>query len=379
MDKFYNVDSLRKKAIRKLPRPVCDYLEGGADDEKSLSNNISAFDRYQIVPRVLRDITGIDTKTLLFGREINMPLFLSPTGQTRLFHHQGELPVAAAAAEFGTFYVQSTFSSETIETISAVSDGPSAFQVYVLEDKTLNKEMIERAKAANIDALFLTVDSAVGGNRERDIRSGFTVPPQPTLQSLLQIAVKPAWAFGYLRSGGAVLGNLAGAPTMSNTNKDAFIDYMSRLIEHKLTWEMAADMISDWGKPFAIKGIMSVKDARRALEIGASAVIISNHGGRQMDCTPAPIELVREIRAAIGDELEIVVDGGIRRGSDMMKALAFGANACSIGRPYLYGLIVGGQSGVHKALTILQSEFLRNMALCGCRSLSDINEHLVRE
>ena len=375
--KSLNINDLHKLSKKRLPRPIYDYMAGGADDEVALGNNIAGFSRYQLVPQALRDVTRIDTTTRVLGCDIDLPFFISPIGQPRFFHPDSDLAGARAAAKFNTIFSLSSFSSNTLEEVAAVSTAPKMFQVYVLSDADLNRRILDRCKAANYNALCLTVDTVVGGNRERDLRNGLTIPPKLSLASIFEFARKPRWVYNYLRDNGRDLANLDDAPS----SKDAadFVQYMSGLLERHLTWEYAEEMINYWGGPFAIKGVMSAQDALRAVEIGASAVIISNHGGRQLDSAPAPIEMVAEIREAVGDKLEIIVDGGIRRGSDIMKALALGADACSIGRPYVYGLGAGGQAGVERSLEILKSELIRDMTLAGCASVADITPELIRD
>lgn len=381
LNKAINIDDMHALARRRLPGPIYDYMAGGADDEVALANNMAGFSRYQLVPRCLQDVTSIDTTTRVLGCDIDVPFFISPVGQPRFFHPDSDLAGARAAANFNTFFTLSSFSSKTLEEVAAVSQAPKMFQVYVLSNADLNRRILDRCKAANYNALCLTVDTLVGGNRERDLRNGLTIPPKLSPGSMLEFARKPAWVFRYFwdsyRGGGRDLANLDVAPS----SKDAanFVKFMTDLLERHLTWEHAEEMISYWGGPFAIKGVLSVEDARRAVEVGASAIMISNHGGRQLDSAPAPIELVAEIREAVGDKLEIIVDGGVRRGSDIVKALALGANACSIGRPYVYGLAAGGQAGVEWSLAILKSEVERDMALTGSSSIAGLTAGLIRD
>jgi L-lactate dehydrogenase (cytochrome) len=379
INRCFNIADLHKKAKSTLPAPVYGYLECGSDDQYSYKNNTTAFDQYQLQPQQLNDVSTIDTHTEVLGCKIDWPVILSPTGLTRMFHPQGELAVARAAKSCGTAYSTSTFSTTGLETIASETDGPKIFQVYVLSDPTLNDELIDRAKAANYNALCLTVDTIVGGNRENVLRSGMTTPPQLTLKSALQFALRPSWVWNYVTNPKWDLANLSNSPSMGGGSDESMADYLEGLLEKKLTWKHAERMIDRWNGPFAIKGILSVEDAKRAVDIGASTLMISNHGGRQLDATPAPIELVSDIRNAVGDKIEIIVDGGIRRGTHILKAIAMGANCCSIGRPYLYGLAAGGQTGVEKALNLLREELERNMKLAGCSNLPAINDSLIRK
>lgn len=374
-----NIADLHHEARRCLPLPVYQYLERGSDDEYSLRNNTSAFDHYQLQPHALADVSRIDTRTQVFGCEIEWPVILAPTGMSRLFHPDGELAVARAAAQAGSLYCASTFSSTDLESIAAASQGPKMFQVYVVTDQQLNDQLIERACNAGYQAMCLTVDTVVGGNREAVARAGMSIPPVLSLKSMLQFAARPRWVWNYLSRPKWDLANLSEHIRPGRNGKRDMASYLGGLLERRLDWTHAERIIRQWNGPFAIKGIMSVADARRAREIGASAIFISNHGGRQLDCTPAPIELVAEIRAALGADIEIIVDGGIRRGTHILKALAMGANVCSIGRPYLYGLAVAGQAGVEHALRLLRAELERDMTLSGSASIAAITADLVRD
>lgn len=373
-----NISDLRKYAKTKLPRPIYTFLENGSDDEYSVDNNSRAFDQLQLKPRVLRDVSSIDTRTTIMGQKVDWPVILAPTGQSRMFHHEGELAVARAAHDSGMLYSLSTFSTLDLETVAQETPGPKMFQIYVLTDHGLNDAIIERCRAAGYDALCLTVDTMVGGNREQVIRSGMTLPPKLTPMMAMQFAARPVWLWHYLTKAPWSLANLSSSPSMQKDKGSSLAKYLSGLMEHKLTWDHAAHMIKKWNGPFAVKGIHSVEDAKHAVDIGATCIMISNHGGRQLDTTPAPIELVAEIRAAVGDKIDVIVDGGIRRGTHVIKALAMGATACSIGRPYLYGLACGGQAGVARALQLLRAEIVRDMTLVGCGSLRDISPDILR-
>jgi len=373
-----NIADLNRHAHRKLPSPIYGYLERGADDEYSLNNNTDAFNQYQLQPRSLVDVSNIDMRTRVLGCDIDWPVMLAPTGMTRMFHPGGELAAAAAAHKFGTLYSASTFSTVDLETIATATQGPKMFQVYVLTDHGLNDELIDRSKAAGYDALCLTVDTVVGGNREEVLRSGMTVPPKLTAKTALQFALKPSWVYDYVANPKWDLANLTNSPGMNDNSGESFAKYMGGLLESKLTWKHAERMIKRWDGPFAIKGIMSAEDARHAVDIGATAVMISNHGGRQLDATPAPIELVAQVREAVGDKIDVIVDGGVRRGTHVLKALAMGATVCSIGRPYLYGLAAAGQAGAERALELLRAEIERDMILAGCNQITKIDESFVR-
>ena len=377
LQRCYNLEDLRKLARRRLPAPMYHYMRGGADDERSLQRNTAAFDNYELLPRYLVDVEKIDAGVTVLGQELEWPLFLSPTGMSRIFHHEGEAGAVRAAHRSGTLYTLSTLGSTSIEDVAAASDGPRMFQIYVLRDPGLNREFIERCREARYSALCLTVDVPVGGNRERDYYTGMTVPPKLTFMSKLDVARHVRWAYRYVTSGAAEMANFA--HRIRDSEDTNLMGYVGRQFDKTVNWDDAARMIEQWGGPFAIKGVMCVEDARRSVQAGASAVMLSNHGGRQLDGVPAPVDLVRDVRDAIGDAAEVIVDGGIRRGTHVLKALALGATACSTGRGYLYGLGAGGEAGVDRALTILRDEVERGLALLGCVRARNLDERYVRE
>ena len=377
LKRCYNLEDLRKVARKRLPSPMYHYLRGGADDERSLHNNTAAFDNYELLPRYLVNVEKVDASVTVLGQELEWPLFCSPTGMSRIFHHEGEVGAVRAAHRSGTMYTLSTLGSTSIEEAAAASEGPRMFQIYVLKDPGLNREFIERCKEANYSALCLTVDVPVGGNRERDYYTGMTVPPKLTLMSRLDVARHLTWSYHYVRSGPAVMANFA--HRIKDSDDTNLMGYVGRQFDKTVNWDDAARMIERWGGPFAIKGVMCAEDARRSVEAGASAVMLSNHGGRQLDSVPAPVDLVREVRDTIGGDAEVIVDGGVRRGTHVLKALALGATACSTGRGYLYGLGAGGEAGVDRALQILREEVERDLALLGCVRARDLDQRFVRE
>lgn len=377
IDRCFNVADFRRLARRRLPAPMFHYIDGGADDELTLRRNTSAFDNYNLMPSGLVDTSVLDVTTEVLGQKLSMPLFLAPTGLTRLFHHDGERAVARAAAEAGTMYSLSTLSSVSIEEVGTITSGPKMFQIYIHKDRGLTYEFINRCKAAGYHALCLTVDTIVAGNRERDLMTGMTTPPRMTLASLLSFALHPLWTLNYLTHEKFQLANVADRITAGSTAASSVIDYINEQFDRALTWQDAEKAIAAWGGPFAIKGVMSVADARRAVEVGASAIMISNHGGRQLDSAPAPIDCVESIVDAVGDKIEVIVDGGVRRGSHVLKALALGAKACSMGRPYLYALAAGGEAGVMRLLGRLRAEIDRDMALMGCTNITQVARNKV--
>ncbi len=379
LTRCFNSEDFRAAAKKKLPGPIFDFIDGGADDEISLKNNCSAFSNYQLLPRVLKDVSDIDMSTSIMGQKINFPVIFSPTGMNGLFHQQADIAPAKAAQNLGTMYTLSTFSTVDLESIAKVNTSAKMFQVYVTTDHQLNDDIIDRCKANNYHALCLTVDTVVPGNRERDLYNGMTMPAKLSAKSIYEFATHPSWLLGFIKGHKFQMGNLIKAQSMKQGSKQDLKEYVSNLLETKLTWSHAQHMIKRWGGPFAIKGIMSVDDAKQAVKIGASAIMISNHGGRQLDNTPAPIELVKDIRAAVGPDIEIIVDGGIRRGTDVLQAIALGANACSVGRNYLYGLAAAGQEGVEQSMGLLRDEIHRAMILSGCKNIKDINQEILRK
>ena len=377
VERAYNIAELRRLAKKRLPAPMFHYIDGGANDEWTLRRNTSAFDSWEFRPRCLVDVAQIDTSSSVFGQPIEWPFFCSPTALSRLFHYEGERAVVSAAESAGTLYSLSSFSSMSIEEVAQLSDIPKAFQVYVLKDRGLTREFLQRAKEAGFVALQLTVDVAVSGNRERDIVTGMTVPPKLSLMSLLDIAMHPAWVYRHLTSPKIDMANVAHNPPPGSDKLGGIIQYLNNQLDRSVTWDDAEWMISEWGGPFAIKGVMTGDDARRALGVGATAVMLSNHGGRQLDFSPAPFDVLREVTDKVGGEMEIILDGGVRRGVHILKALALGATVCSAGRPYLYGLGAGGATGATRALEILRTELERDMALLGASKLSDVTEQML--
>lgn len=373
----HNIADLRARARKKLPAAMFHYIDGGADDEISLSNNTKAFDAYTLMPRYLIDVAKIDMRTRVLGQDLAWPVFLSPTGMSRLFHHEKELGAVRAAEKFGTMYSLSTLGTTSIEDVAKASKTPKMFQIYVHRDRGLTAEFVERCKAAGFGALCLTVDAPIAGNRERDYRTGMTMPPTFGIKSLLDFALHFEWSLNFLVQPDFKLANVVHRIDALGKNAMSLIAYVNSQLSSSVSWDDAAWLIEAWGGPFAIKGLQSPEDAKLARDIGASAIMVSNHGGRQLDTAPAPIDCIAPIRDAIGDDLELIVDGGIRRGTHVLKALALGANACSIGRGYLYGLAAGGQKGVERALALLHKEVERAMMLTGCRKIADIGSDLI--
>ena len=372
LDKALNIEDLRKIARKKLPAPLFNYIDGGADDESNVHGNSHAFDKVKLVPEYLVDVANIDLTTRVLGREISMPLFLGPTGMTRLFHHDGETAVSRAAAEAGTYYSLSTVGATSIEDVAAASDGPKCFQIYVMKDRGLTREFIQRCKDSEYDSLMLTVDIPVAGYRERELRYGFSMPPKLNLAGVLGFAARPRWVYRALTHPRATLANVAHKSPEGSSQSTSLMEYIAKQFDPSVTWSDLEWMVSEWNGPFAIKGILSPADARRAVDAGVTAISVSNHGGRQLDGALSAFEALGPILDEVGGECEVICDGGIRRGTHVLKALARGATACSVGRPYLFGLAAGGQAGVARALGLLRAEIERDMGLLGCRNIAEI-------
>lgn len=378
VSRCYNIADLRRVAKKRLPKPMFDYMDGAAEDEVAVRNNSGVFADWQLIPRVLVDVTDIDMHTDIMGQPSALPVVLAPTGMNCLFHHRGELAVAAAARKAGLIYSLSSMSSFDIETMGAATDGPKWFQIYVWKDRGVIREFIERCRGAGYKALCLTVDMPAFGKRERDLRNGMTIPPRFSPAALLDIAMHPHWWWHMLTSPPMTLANVVGKAGEGLNDVTTLSGYAVDQLDPSVDWDDLAWMIEQWGGPFAVKGIACAADAARAAEAGATGVIISNHGGRQLDQAPAPLEVLPEIVEAVDGRAEVILDGGVRRGSDVIKALALGADSCMIGRGYLYGLGAGGQAGVERALELLRDELRRTLALIGCTSVRELNRDYLR-
>ena len=374
-----NIDDLRLIAKGNLPGGVFDYIDGAAEDEEALARSIRVFEDVLFRPRVLRDMSSVDLSTTLLGKKIPFPLALSPTGFGRISDSQGELAVARSAARMGLPYTLSTMGTRSIEEVAVVSDGPKWFQVYVWKDRGLVKEMINRAGAAGYETIMITVDFATLGRRERDIRRGFTLPPKLGLGTILDGIKHPRWTKDFATSDPIRFANVTGAgDDKDGTDAMALGPYVDEQLDASLSWSDLEIFRDIWPGTMMIKGVQDVEDARIAADLGIEAVALSNHGGRQLDSSPAPFELLPETVDAVGDRIEILVDGGVRRGADIVKAVSLGATACMAGRPYLYGLGAGGERGVDKALGFLHDEFERTMKLIGAASVAELGPEFVQ-
>ena len=378
IDQCNNVKDFRALARQRLPGPIFHYIDGAADDEVTYRRNSEAFERCDLVPNVLAGVESIDMSTTVMGQRLAMPLFCSPTALQRLFHHDGELAVAKAAEKFGTMFGISSLGTVSIEEISTAIKTPKLFQLYFHKDRGLTNSMIDRCIAAKFDALALTVDTITGGNRERDLRTGFTSPPRLSLKSLLSFALHPNWAINYFTHAKFELPQLKDYVKEGSNISISVSDYFNKMLDQSMNWKDAETVRKKWGKQFCLKGIMSVSDAKRAIDIGATAIMVSNHGGRQLDGSRSPFDQLAEIVDAVGDRIDVICDGGIRRGSHVLKALSVGAKACSGGRFYLYALAAAGQPGVERALQNQRSEIERDMKLMGCRSIDQLSRDNLR-
>ena len=373
----HNVGDFRKLAKKKLPSPIFHYIDGGSDDEVTLKRNTESFNSCDLIPNVLSDVSNIDLSTSVFGKKIDFPLFMSPTSMHRLYHHGGERATAKAAEKMGTMFGISTMATTSIEEIGKLTNCPKLFQLYIHKDKGLTDNLIERCHKAKFDGMCLTVDTVVAGNRERDRRTGFTTPPKLTFSSLLSFVLHPSWTFNHFFSKKFELANLIHMTEKGSSIERSVIDYINEQFDPSMNWKDAEYCVKKWGKPFALKGIMSVEDAKKAIDIGCSAIMISNHGGRQLDGSRAPFDQLAEIVDAVGDKIEVILDGGIRRGTHVLKALALGAKACSFGKGYLFALGAAGQEGVEAILQRMKAEINRDMILMGCKSVKDLGRSQV--
>ncbi len=369
----HNFEDFRRLAKKKLPSPIFHYIDGGADDEVTLNRNTSSFNDYDLVPSVLNDVSNIDMSTTVLGEKIDFPLFPAATAMHRLYHHEGERASAKAVEKMGTIFGTSTMGTVSIEEIAKINRGPKLFQLYIHKDRGLTDNLLERCKKAGFRSMCLTVDTVVAGNRERDRRTGFTTPPKLTLGSLLSFALHPGWTINNLIHEKFKLANIVHMTQKGTSIDKSVIDYINEQFDPAMNWKDAEYCVKKWNGPFALKGVMSVEDAKKAIDIGCTAVMISNHGGRQLDGSRAPFDQLAEIVDAVGDKIEIILDGGVRRGTHVLKALSLGAKACSFGKGYLFALAAGGQKGVEKILQNMKTEINRDMKLMGCKNVRELN------
>jgi L-lactate dehydrogenase (cytochrome) len=373
----HSFHDFRRMAKARLPGPIFDYIDGAADDEVTYRRNTTAFDRCDLVPNVLRGVGDIDLSVTVMGQRLALPVYCSPTALQRLFHHQGERAVAAAAGKYGTMFGVSSLGTVSLEEARRISGGPQVYQFYFHKDRGLNREMMARAKQAGIEVMMLTVDSITGGNRERDKRTGFSIPFRLTLAGMMQFAMKPAWGINYVTHESFKLPQLDGHVDMGG-GALSISRYFTEMLDPSLSWDDVAAMVREWGGQFCLKGVMSVEDAKRAVDIGCTGIILSNHGGRQLDGSRTAFDQLAEIVDAVGDRIDVIMDGGVQRGTHVLKALSVGAKAVGLGRYYLFPLAAAGQAGVERALDLMRSEIERDMRLMGCASVDQLTRSNLR-
>jgi isopentenyl diphosphate isomerase/L-lactate dehydrogenase-like FMN-dependent dehydrogenase len=373
----HNFRDFRELARRRLPGPIFDYIDGAADDEVTYRRNTESFERCDLVPNVLRGVDTVDLSVTIMGQRLALPVYCSPTALQRLFHPEGERAVAAAAAKFGTMFGVSSLGTVSLEEVRNAYATPQVYQFYFHKDRGLNRAMMQRAKEANVDVMMLTVDSITGGNRERDLRTGFSVPFRLTMAGMLEFARKPMWGINYVTH-----------ERFSMPQLDAHVDfggdalsigrYFTDMLDPSMTWHDVAQMVREWDGQFCLKGIMSVEDTKHAAAIGCTGIVLSNHGGRQLDGSRAAFDQLAEVVDAVGDRLDVMMDGGVQRGTHVLKALALGAKAVGLGRYYLYPLAAAGQHGVERALGLMKTELERDMKLMGCRTIGELSRDNLR-
>jgi L-lactate dehydrogenase (cytochrome) len=373
----HNFHDFRELARRRLPGPIFDYIDGGADDEATLRQNTASFERCDLVPNILRGVQNLDISVNVMGQKLAMPVYCSPTALQRLFHHQGERAVAAAAAKFGTMFGVSSLGTVSLEELRKAHDTPQVYQFYFHKDRALNRAMMQRAKESGVNVMMLTVDSITGGNRERDLRTGFSIPFKLTLGGMFQFALKPMWAMNYVTHERFRLPQLDEHVDMSG-GAMSIGRYFTEMLDPSMNWNDVAEMVRIWNGQFCLKGIMSLADAKRAVDIGCTGIVLSNHGGRQLDGSRAAFDQLAEVVDAVGDRIDVMMDGGVRRGSHVLKALSLGAKAVGVGRFYLFPLAAAGQAGVERALSLMRAEIERDMKLMGCASISQLSRANLR-
>ena len=378
LNNCYNFHDFRKLAKQRLPGPIFHYIDGAADDEQTYRRNTQAYGDCDLIPNVLAGVDQVDMSTEVMGQKLDMPIYCAPTALQRLFHHEGERAVARAAAKYGTLFGVSSLATVSVEEIEKITNTPKMFQFYFHKDRGLNDELLERARAANFAVMALTVDTITGGNRERDLRSGFTSPPKLTLSSLFSFATHPMWAWNFLKKEKFDMPHLSGHVSAGTNLAISVGDYFSTMLDQSMNWKDAEKLCMQWNGQFALKGIMSVEDAKRAVDIGCTGIMISNHGGRQLDGSRSPFDQLAEICDAVGDKIDVICEGGIQRGTHVLKALSVGAKACSAGRLYLYALAAGGQAGVERVLGQMKMEIERDMKLMGVTTVDQLSRDNLR-
>ena len=373
----HSFNDFRELARRRLPSPIFHYIDGAADDETTYDRNTKSFEECDLIPNVLRGVENIDMSVTVMGQKLDMPIYCSPTALQRVFHHSGEYAVAAAADKFGTMFGVSSLGTVSLTEVREQYNGPQCYQFYFHKDRGLNQVMLENAKAAGVDVMMLTVDTITGGNRERDLRTGFSIPFKLSLNGIFQFGIKPMWALNYLTHKKFALPQLDDFVDMSD-GAISIGKYFTDMLDPCMNWDDVAIMVDFCDGQFCLKGIMSVEDAKKAVEIGCTGIVISNHGGRQLDGSRSSFDQLSEIVDAVGDQIDVIMDSGIQRGSHVLKALSLGAKAVGGGRFYLYALAAAGQPGVERALELMRLEIERDMRLMGASSISDLSRDNLR-
>lgn len=373
---WHNIEDARRHARKRLPKMIFDFMEGGANDEVTLRANQADFSRITFRPRMLVDVADRDSRTTVLGQEVAFPVLLAPAGPMRAAHKEGEMAVARAAGKAGTVFAVSTASSCSIEEVAEVATGPLWFQLYLWRDRGVVESLVERAKKSGYTTMMVTVDLQILGKRERDLHSGMRIPPKFTLRSVLDVAQRPKWFLDFLKGPPITFRNFSGIAEGHDTMSHAA--FLNRhLVNSSANWDDVDWLRRLWTGPFLIKGIMTAEDARRALDHGVDGIVVSNHGGRQLDGLPSTIRVLPDIVDAVDGRAEVLLDGGVRRGSDVVKALALGARAVMAGRSWIYGLGAAGEEGVARVLEILREEIDQTLALTGRPTIRDVDRSLV--
>ena len=373
----HSFGDFRELARRRLPSPIFNYIDGAADDESTYSRNTKSFDDCDLVPNVLRGSKEIDMSVEILGQKLDLPIYCSPTALQRVFHHEGENAVAAAADKYRTLFGVSSLGTGSISEVRKKYQGPQCYQFYFHKDKALNQVMLQNAKDADVDIMMLTVDTITGGNRERDLKTGFSIPFKLTLNGIFQFLIKPMWALNYLTHAKFSLPQLDDHVDMSD-GPISIGRYFTEMLDPCLNWDDVAKMVEFWDGQFCLKGVMSVEDAKKAVEIGCTGIVISNHGGRQLDGSRSPFDQLSEIVDAVGDDIDVIMDSGIQRGTHVLKALSLGAKAVGGGRFYLFALAAAGQAGVERALSLMKDEIERDMRLMGVSTIAELSRKNLR-
>jgi L-lactate dehydrogenase (cytochrome) len=369
----HDVADLRRAAKRRIPKPVFDYVDGAADEEMTVTANVAAFRAWRFLPRVLTDVSAADTSTAILGTTVPVPLALGPIGYTRMMHPDGESGAVRSATRHGLPYALSTMAATGIEDVAAAAFAPGLgspdlwFQLYITKNRALAHDLVDRAGGNGYRVLVVTVDTVVTGNRVRDKRNGLSIPPELSLQTVLQVATRPGYWYRLLSGPALDYANFAGMPptTIMGTGE---------LFDPSISWEDIEDLRSRWNGKLVIKGPLGAADARRAVDLGADGIQLSNHGGRQLDRTVAPVDLIAPVRDAVGPSVSLLVDSGVRHGADVVIALALGADAAVLGRAYVYGLMAGGERGVDRAIDVISEQFRRTMQLLGVSSVAELRK-----